>query len=87
MQGTDRQGTDRQERLRTVIDLLPLGKRQKALAMESIDSMSADEKSDMLALCDQTISHLPAALEAVRRLRGIAPIVQVADPSPSDTEQ
>ncbi|MFP5516516.1 hypothetical protein [Azospirillum sp. B21] len=55
--------------------------------MESIDSMSADEKSDMLALCDQTISHLPAALEAVRRLRGIAPIVQVADPSPSDTEQ
>ena len=79
--------TDRQSGLRAAIDLLPLGKRQKALAMESVDGMSADEQSDMLVLYEQVISHLPAALEAAKRIRGITPVAQVVNPSPFDTGQ
>lgn len=78
---------DRQNDLRAAIDLLPLGKRQKALALESIDSMSADEQNDMLALFGHVISQLPAALEAAKRIRGIDPAGQAVDPSPSDTGQ
>lgn len=79
--------SDRRDDLRTVIDLLPLGKRQKALAVESIDSMSADEKDDMLALYEQVVSQLPAALEAAKRIRGIIPATQTESASPFDSEQ
>lgn len=78
---------DRRNDLQTVIDLLPLGKCQKSLAVESIDSMSTDEQNDVLALYEQVISQLPAALEAAKRIRGIDPAVRAVTSSPSDTEQ
>jgi len=78
---------DRRNDLRAVIDLLPLGKRQKSLALESINSMSEDEQNDMLALYEQMISHLPAALEAVKRIRCIDSEVRVVNQSPSGTEK
>lgn len=65
---------------------MPLGKRQKALAVESIDSMSADEKDDMLALYEQVVSQLPAALEAVKRIRGIDTAIQTEIASPFGSE-
>ena len=81
------QDADRRNDLRAVIDLLPLGKCQKSLALESINSMSADEQNDMLALYEQMISHLPAALDAVKRIRGIDSEVRVVHPSPFGTEK
>lgn len=78
---------DRRNHLRAVIDLLPLGKRQQSIALESIDSMSADEQNDMLALYEKVISQLSAALEAVKRIRGINPAVRTVDRPPSDIKQ
>lgn len=78
---------DHRNDLRAVIDLLLLGKCQKSLAVESIDSMSADEQNDVLALYEQVINQLPAALEAAKRIRGIDTTVRAVNPSPSDTEQ
>ncbi|MGA1856525.1 hypothetical protein VH569_11110 [Azospirillum sp. 11R-A] len=79
--------SDRRDDLRAVIDLLPWGKRQKALAVESIDGMSEVEKDDMLALYEQVVTQLPAALEAVKQIRGINSAIETERASPFDSEQ
>lgn len=61
---------DRQISLREIIDHLPLGKRQRQLAEESFDSMSEAEAKNTVDLYQEVADGLPAALAAVRRIRG-----------------
>lgn len=79
-----------QTSLREIVDRLPLGKRQKQLAEESFDSMTAAEARSTVELYHQVADGLPAALAAARRIRGLSAAPQAtasASPEPARESQ
>ncbi|KAA0593126.1 hypothetical protein J2848_005224 [Azospirillum lipoferum] len=76
---------DRKISLREIIDRLPLGKRQRALAEESFDSMTEAEAKSTVDLYQEVADGLPAALAAVRRIRGIVTTFQATMPEATVT--
>lgn len=61
------------EALMEVVDTLPLTERQRELAMETVRDVTREEAEAIIDGHRKLVDGLPAALEAVRRIRRIRP--------------